>query len=286
MAMRVGFLGNCQAQCLQSWLMQLPDQIEIVHLPPVWLVDESSRLEVLAKIASCDLIFAQRLGNSFKLADLRTDNLKNEFRGKVVSWPNAYFDGYFPDIGYFYSTQGKIVGPLDDYHFGFIRESHAAGLDINSCTQIATTDAIFERRPDPIAHSLTCLAEREQALDITISDYVATHLANRRLFYSMNHPTNELLGEILQRLFGFVGERRRLDGIGPFGYPLNKIIIAYFPAIAKRHRLVVAAETLLIEGVEVKFSMGTYQVLPNKARYSFEQLVSTYYRCYDIIADR
>ncbi|OYY68306.1 WcbI family polysaccharide biosynthesis putative acetyltransferase [Sphingomonas sp. 28-63-12] len=249
--LKVGFLGNCQAQCLETWVRQLPEEVAV------------------------------RISDDFTLPDLSTSRLKAQFGDKIVSWPNAYFDGYFPGISYRYSNAGKLLGPLDEYHWDMIDESWRSGFDVAQCVDRLTSEAVFERYPQPIGESLRNLAEREVGLDTIISDYVASMLNRNRLFYSMNHPVNELLLEMLHRLFGLIGERRRLAGLGDFGYPLNKIILPVLPAIFQRFQIKFDQEAG-IKGVEVQFADEEFSVSSQPKIYSYADLVECFYRIYDL----
>jgi len=279
--LKVGFLGNCQAQSLETWVRQAPEEIAVATFAPVWLIEEADVEGVLARIEECDVLFAQRLSDDFNRPDLSTSRLKARFGDKVISWPNAYFDGYFPGISYRYTSDGKILGPLDEYHWDMIDESWRAGHDVSQCVERLTGEAVFERYPQPVGESLLNLAEREVGLDTVISDYVATSLNSHRLFYSMNHPVNELLFEILHRLFGLIGERRRLASLSEFGFPLNKIILPVLPAIAQRFRINFDQGNS-IKGVDVQFGDGTFAVGDSSRFYNYSELVECFYRIYDL----
>lgn len=279
--LKLGFLGNCQAQALEGWLRQVPDQIELVTLPPIWLVEEQDVPDILERIQTCDVLFAQRLSEDFARRELVTSRLKAEFGDRLVSWPNIYFDGYFPGISYRYSEYGRIHGPLDEYHWDLIESAWREGVDAETCVKRLTGDAIFERYPDPVSQSLGNLANRERGLDVGIADYLAANLHWQRLFYSMNHPVNELLFEMLHRLFAYIGERKRIKGLGEYGFPLNKIILPVLPAISRRYRINFG-ENDVTRGVDIEFGDRQYTVKDDEKIYNFSELVDSFYRVYDI----
>lgn len=278
--LKVGFLGNCQAQAMESWVMQADGQLEVTTFPAVWLIEEADVGEIIDRIESCDVLFAQRLSDNFNRPELATSRLKDRFGSKLISWPNVYFDGYFPGISYRYHPGGRILGPLDEYHWDVIEANFQAGRSVADCVEEMETDAILARSDNPVADSLIQLGNREAGLDVVISDYVASNLHASRLFYSMNHPVNSLLRELLDRLFGEIGERKRLAVLSEYGFPLNKIVLPVLPAIAARHGIDFSRDEK-IKGVAVKFGEGDYTVTATSQFYTMTELVDCFYRTYE-----
>ena len=281
--LKVGFLGNCQAQAMESWTSHARDSLEIVNFPAIWLLNEQDVGKILEDIEICDYVFTQRLSDDFTWPDLATSRLKGEFGSKLISWPNAYFDGYFPGVSYRYKSDGRILGPLDEYHWDPIENSFLAGESVDECVARLNSDAIFELYPDPIAKSLQRLGDREVGLDVVISDYIASNLHNQRLFYSMNHPVNSLILEIIERLFGLIGERKRVSDIGAFGFPLNKIILPVLPSIASQ-RHINFSDRDSIKGIKVCFGDEGYQISDEAEEYDYSSLVECFYKIYEINA--
>lgn len=281
MAPKVGFLGNCQAQVMETWARQAGEELDIVAFPPIWLIEPSQVDATRDNIALCDYVFAQRLSDDFALTELATSRLKADFPGRIVSWPNAYFDGYFPGLGYRYTAAGKILGPLDEYHWRPIEEGYASGMSVTDCAGILDTDRILERYPEPVKASLQNLAERETGLDVMITDYVCGRLHYERLFYSMNHPVNSLMFELLHRCFGLVGERARLAALGEYAFTLDKIVLPVLPAVRRRCHIGFAGPDSII-GVDVTFDGAGYTVSDRRREYTSLEAVESFYRIYEI----
>lgn len=279
--LKVGFLGNCQAQALESWAMQAGDLLYVVCFPPVWLIEQEHADRMIEQIESCDFLFAQRLSDNFARPELATSRLKERYGHKLVSWPNAYFDGYFPGISYRYHPGGRILGPLDEYHWDPIEANFLAGRGVAECVREMESEAIFERIADPVGDSLRRLSERETGLDVIISDYIAWGLQHERMFYSMNHPVNSLMRELMDRMFGEICERRRLASLAEYGFPLNKIVLPVLPAIARRHRISFGKDEP-IKGVAVIFSENGYSVTDEPQHYTLTELVECFYRTYEL----
>jgi hypothetical protein len=266
---------------MESWAMQAGDLLDVTPFPPVWLIEEEHVPEIIERIEKVDFLFSQRLSDDFARPDLATSRLKARFGSKCISWPNAYFDGYFPGISYRYHPGGRILGPLDEYHWDPIEANFQAGRSIADCVKEMETEAIFARFANPIADSLTRLGEREAGLDVVISDYVSSRLHLVRLFYSMNHPVNTLVRELMDRLFGEICERRRIEPLAEFGFPLDKIVLPILPAIAKRFKIDFASDES-IKGVAVNFSRNEYYVTDQTKFYTLAELVECFYRTYEV----
>jgi Polysaccharide biosynthesis enzyme WcbI len=200
---KVAFIGNCQAQALSSLAGHLGTPIEVVPLPPVFEVAAFDTAEVRQRLASADVIFNQRVAEDYVIEFARPSAIRREYGARAISWPNIYFDGYFPGIGYVYQTSGKVIGPLGDYHIPFFRECWERGESMWETTRRWLAGEAFDR--DPVQASLEQLRDREEGLDVAISDYLAGVVRKRQVFYAMNHPSDEVLLETLSRLLGKVG---------------------------------------------------------------------------------
>ena len=66
-----------------------------------------------------------------------------------------------------------------------------------------STDAVYKA----VEQSLLELKKREEDVDVVISDYISENYDKRQLFYSFNHPINEVLVEYVWRILDFLGLR-------------------------------------------------------------------------------
>jgi hypothetical protein len=115
--MRVVVFGNCQAQLLESLIETACPGTTIDKVPPVFVLTDADQDLIGSKLQSADVIFAQRISDDYHLGWARTREIKATYGEKVVSWPNIYFDGYFPDVRYLYlGGWNKVQSPLEDYH--------------------------------------------------------------------------------------------------------------------------------------------------------------------------
>lgn len=266
---------------MQAWIATDAPSVEVILCNASYLMTEQDRERILGVYESADYIFQQRVADDYFVDYLRPSFMREHYRSKYVSWPNIYFDGYFPGIRYHYDLKGKVTGPISDYHFDFVMNGYQTGRPAEEVAKIFASDELFTLYPNSIVQSLRNLSEREQDLDIRISDYIAGGLGGPQLFYAMNHPVDELLREMMERLMGFVGERRRLASHTPFQYTLNEIELPTFPIIQERRGVGRGAFDGRIKGKALHTVDGRLVSRSDSVQYyDWLSLVQAYYAVY------
>ncbi|USI72357.1 WcbI family polysaccharide biosynthesis putative acetyltransferase [Sphingomonas morindae] len=274
-------IGNCQAQLIEAILIEHTDWA-ITRLPPVFEMTEAHRAEVTALAASSDFVFAQRVTDSYPLDFVRTSSLKQRAHC-CISWPNAYFAGYFPDIEYVYLDEiGKLVGPMDDYHSMFVLNAYRNGLTAFETTARWRSDAYLDVYPNAIEASLAALKERENGLDIIISDFIANNLSHRKLFYTPNHPINDVLLELAARLIDKAdGSRLRERHCT---YSLSRIHLPLHPAVAQfgglRH-----LQAGSFVGIDRPVLGRPLEHAPTRVYIDDREIIEAFFRFYDSVPD-
>lgn len=273
---KVAIVGNCQAQALETIFMMHTDW-QIIRVPPVFNLDDSRSEEVSTALADADIIFAQRIADDYAVTFLRTSSLKAEF-SQVISWPNIYFSGYFPDVQYIYKPGiGKVIGPLDDYHLRMVHYFHSQRKSVEQCVALYSSTEFDQYYPEPIESSLSELTKREEGLDLTISGRVQESFAIRKLFYTVNHPSNLLLFDMADLMMRSQGQEFQRPRFHP--YALSRINIPIYPRIRDRHSLI------LPEGSFVGISRHNLNVdaasASPKVYEDWHELVTAFYQFYD-----
>jgi hypothetical protein len=283
---KVCFLGNCQAQHLEMMIRIADPEITLERLKPVFLMTAADREPVYAALKNADIIFAQRIAQEFGQSWLASAEVRATFGAKTIVWPNIYFDGIFPGIQYIYMTGGvKLVGPLGDYHFSQIARCFQAGESVEAALDAFVGDRLYEIFPDPVGESLQRLREREGDADLAISDHIAERFALDRCFYTPNHPTNEVLGEMLRRMGARAGLRLDVEKAANAPYRLDEIYVATSRAIVRKMRLPYDHEPSYL-GREVLAIDGLNVTLGKPKTYSPEELTAAYYDLYERVGYR
>jgi hypothetical protein len=276
---RVAFVGNCQAQAFEALTAHLGFELDVIRMPPVFVLSDLDRVDIEQKLDNCDFIFKQRVDDNYNLEYLRDQHIRSDYPNKVILWPNIYFDGYFPGIRYLYKEDKKVEGPLIDYHFDWVIESWRANASVTNAAKLATDPSRWLGSPHVVERSLEQLRRREHGLDVIISDYVRDRFRSRKLFYSMNHPITEVLAEMLRRLMRKVGLPDRGGDPESFPYHLDQIDIPCLAIFRALYSPIFHIEDK-IKGSTV--SQETNLALADTAKsYDWPELVSEYYRLYD-----
>lgn len=273
----VAIVGNCQAQALEAMFMMYTDW-NIVRIPAVHVLTKTDEESVIKQLSTVDVIFSQRVSDDYPISFLRTSDLKSNFP-KVISWPNIYFNGYFPDIEYFYKENiGKIIGPLDDYHMRLVHYFHAQGKSVADCLYLYNEDIFSTYYPEPMEKSLEELKIREQGLDISISPYLDSNVRDRKCFYTVNHPKNFVLFEMARRMATAIDEEVKFPQVHPFA--LARINIPIYPHIRNSYQMHhIPAESFVgIGRHHIQIPVGQAQP---KVYHNLEELIELFYRFYD-----
>jgi hypothetical protein len=231
---RAVVIGNCQAKALEMMLSTneaFTDRFQCVSFPAVHEIPEAMVPELHQAVADAALVVAQRVDDGYRAGiGLGTETLAKIAGGAlVVRWPSVYWAGYFPDLFYLRDASGQPVidGPFD-YHDRAILEAFGSGLDVAGTCRLLEDP---ERPSDASAWAASATAElyaRGQDCDVDIASFIASTFREELLFFTMNHPSNRLLGFIAQQITELIGVRGRVDHrripdeiLGSTFYPLH-----------------------------------------------------------------
>jgi len=128
--------------------------------------------------------------------------LKEKYEGKVTTIVNLFFNGYTPDWMYIrIPGKGTLKGPMADYHNKTIVESWRKGLTHSEAGEfLFDVEYNADKYGGSVRESLFELKSREENADVIISDYISLKMLNKRLFFTFNHPSLELLQEYCKRI--------------------------------------------------------------------------------------
>lgn len=199
----VAVVGNCQAPPLGRFLAALSSEIAVVALTPVHLIKPPDVDEVHKKLARCDVVVHQPIGASF--GAMASDRLRERFPQKHwLSFASLYFTGYFPHLMYLRKPNGgTLAGAINEYHDERIVLACLRGASVEEAVaELGSGTAEDGLRA--MRGAVADLHQREARLDIRCAAYIEARCHERKLFYVMNHPSNDVLvyaaHEVLARL--------------------------------------------------------------------------------------
>ena len=237
---KVVILGNCQSPVLRIILEAHPEfsrQYEVIQLPPVHLLTDTHRSEVLKAVKSADVFLHQPISDAFGF--YATDNLKKYLKKNAItcSFPVVFFSGYNPETIYLKDHSGKKVTQGFDYHDLNILKAFDEKLGVEETVEAISAPEFY---PVPfiekgIETSFRNLAVREQTTDIQVSDFIRENMKGRMLFFSMNHPVNDILYYVAERILKVL-KTPPLQETAKKGVPqqlLGRTVLYKYPAIRK-----------------------------------------------------
>ena len=139
---------------------------------------------------------------------IATSRLKNLLRPdtKIVWIPNAYFDGYFPQLPEKNKTRvHTLFGWKDRFADDFM--SSEQNPDIEKFLDRICADNFIppEEIQNRIDESFQKLRDREWFCDIKISDYIEKNYRDKQIYFLPNHPFPMVLVELTKRILRFLG---------------------------------------------------------------------------------
>jgi len=203
--MRIQVIANCQARPISSLIkLLLPSALVlepiILHLSKAF---ETARQ--LEQIGQADVILTQLTSDSFQPAHLSTPAVKETFGDRVIVWPNIFYSGQQPYLRYFtHPNLGRLMGPMEALHDIRLHESWQKTGQVNE-TALQASDPEFVQSVR--SQSLASLSARESLCDVMISDYIEECQDSQKLFFTFNHPSRQLLVEMLRRILAHLGQR-------------------------------------------------------------------------------
>lgn len=214
--------GNCQTSRYEDLLarnQEFSRDYIIVKVPKV--CDWSVRSSLMEKWLADDVFwknidlyiyqyvqeenrFSKLLFSDRTLVRLRQDCQKL----RIV---NTYFDGYWPQIKKLSIAKRHclagaelgLIGHSDKYIEKFAEQGFAFDEILEKIEKI---DFFSEQEmKEAIQKSLAKIKDKEQECDVKISDYIIDNYDKKQLFYSPNHPIEEVLLEYLNRILTRLG---------------------------------------------------------------------------------
>jgi hypothetical protein len=201
-SMKFTVIANCQSGPMANLLMALAPQLKLVKIMPIHLLKTEDRDEFDRAIADVEIVIHQPISSNFR--EFAIDAVKERFPYKCyLSFPSLYFLGYSPWSMYLRKpTGGTLKGPIGDYHDERVVNAFINGLSVQEAIQrlaIEPLDTSF------VDKELAKLEQREIGLDVCSVDYLSEHYRDRKLFYVMNHPSNEVMIHVCLQLLDKLG---------------------------------------------------------------------------------
>lgn len=281
---KVVVVGNCQARPLSSILEKLNPEIRVTGVAIVHLLKTEQYEEYKDIFSEADLIISQLVFDTYPCEFVRTNFLKTTYGDKVISIVNLFFKGYTPDWFYIrIPGAGPLRGPMGDYHNQTIFESWKNNLTTSEAAERLRSKKYNLKYLSEIEGSLQNLRDREELVDVPITDLIGELYQVKRLFFTFNHPSIELLGEYVKRILVRSGidimhELSTLD----MKESLNQFIPLVNPAV---NLTWITTEDKHV-GVDYSIDNVNLVTIGKKRLYSTHEIVEHFYLIYSKLGKR
>ncbi len=240
---KVFIQANCQSHVIRhifQKISRLHESYEIIDIKPVHLWKEKDSKDIFNKVKECDIFLHQPIDEK-TFGIYGSNKIKQHLKKSalVISFPNLYFTGYHPQAFYMKDNNRKnIPGPFD-YHdkniFKFFSEVFSKEIILNKIKNESfySTDEIKSN----INNSLHELRKREEGTSIKVSNFIEENMIGKKLFHIVNHPTNEMLFYLFDRILDNLNEPTltnteksvfKKEILGAVQYPIYPSVQNYF----------------------------------------------------------
>ncbi|GGP85060.1 WcbI family polysaccharide biosynthesis putative acetyltransferase [Shewanella ulleungensis] len=274
---KVVVVGNCQARPIATLLEAMSEEIEVTKVAIVHLLNSEQEAEYKPFFEEADYIIAQLVSDNYPCEFVRSDKLSNQYGNKVIKVINLFFNGYFPDWRYLrIPTGGTLHGPMGDYHNSIIFHGWRNKKSIDSVIQKLKSQTYYSKiYMDADRASLNELVRREKNSDVNIVSYIKRIYKEKKLFFTFNHPTLELLSEYTKNIIAKLGLPLTSIKVPNREEPLDSLIISVIPLYKD-----LIGENIY-QGMGELSSIGPYKY-KGKKEYKIDFLVEEFYRFYDL----
>lgn len=205
---KAAILANCQGQAISDLLKKnngFMRAFDLVPLDPIHLLKESDSEVILEMISTIDLLIHQQIGYNYGVFSSSNVISLMKTNSLSISFPVAYFSGYNPETVYMKDSSGKTIQKMG-YNDLNIMRMFLDGLSTHDMVDCIEAEDYYpeEFLLNNFNESILSLIEREKNLDVKISRFISDHARERRLFFSMNHPTNEVLLGIVRQILSLL----------------------------------------------------------------------------------
>lgn len=210
-------IGNCQAKALETVLgasRAFVARFELLSFPAVHEIPETMIPALHDAIASASLVVPQLVDENYRDGiGLGTETLASlAVDATVVRWPNLYWGGYFPDLGYLRDHEGKPIldGP-EHYHDRVVLNAFAEGISAANACELLSDPSVRSSAPSAAAAATGELRRREELCDVKVASFIEDKYRSDLLFFTINHPSNSMLGYLGERILERAGVEGNID---------------------------------------------------------------------------
>lgn len=197
-------IANCQSGPIMNLLKALSPGLIYSRTKQIHLLNENELDVFNSQVESSDIVIHQPISDNFK--EFAIEKVKSRFPGKqFISFPSIYFRGYHPWLMYMRKPGGgTLQGPLGDYHDERIVQDYINHKTKDESLMHLVSECDLDKGGF-YAREFDKIESREEMLDTKVGKYLQSNFQYRKLFFTFNHPANEVLIHVCIQLLQKLG---------------------------------------------------------------------------------
>ena len=218
MKKKICISGNCVTEKIPLFLKtnhNFTTLYDMDILKPIHTVTKDDVDDFKKSVMTCDVFLTQPIsGHKYIELGIDTESLKKIMKptAKLFLMPVPYFKGYFPEQFYLHDNIGSLVGTHEGlpspYHNKIIFWGYTMGKSVEEVYDFLYNNNNMKNIDKLVIESLSELSRREEYLAFRISDFILENYSDKRLFWTINHPSNIMIQYIASEILRILGIKK------------------------------------------------------------------------------
>jgi len=227
-------LGNCQTTAIADGLLKSEEffkEYELLRIPPVHTISHDKQKDYFNRLRDIDLILTQPITDHNRFPFLNNDIVKSSTKKNIITFPSAYYSGYFPT----YESVDFLKGSMHNVHDYLVMKAFLENKSSDETLYLKdnlgplSDTFIFNQH----INSIASLHRRElnSKSDIFLSSFIIENFRTNKLFHTFNHPTEITLNHLINEILSKIGIKKstftchnKPESLGHIRIPINKRI--------------------------------------------------------------
>ena len=221
------FYGNCQLKAVKNTLKLSYQKYNIINI--LCYETDITKEFFIEIIKNCDIIITQSIKDDYRGLDyLSTQFIINNYNktSKIIIVDSCYFNFYYFDLTYKNINNEVLHLPID-YHYNKMFECYKNKLSVDYYVENVVRNDNFKTKEELEIMAKNSLDELEKryfevynkfktydnVYFISTHDYIKNNYKDQLLFYSMNHPSKDVIQFISKELINILKIQNTIDYI-------------------------------------------------------------------------
>ena len=233
--MKIGVLGNCQAQGVAQCLRLFVPEVEVVARSVSLADGDKAGIinDIAAEMAACDLALIQTLEEVQPRLSLLFETALTQSGSRARRWPPIIFRGFHPDCVYVMRDGRAMDGIVGPYHSALLCAAWAEGLPMERAARLFNAFAYAALGyVDAFDQAAALLDGQARKHGFDLSAFLDSPAAP--FMHTVNHPRIEILQAVAGQALDLAGVARAPDAPLPGDDLAHGPVWPAYPELAAR----------------------------------------------------